>query len=364
MARLDQRVLESRKMKGYEDGWRHGYRLGRCQAVIEQIPEDHGPVLDKTVLYIPQGFPAIDEGIVDGLRRTVARVIVGDPNHILPAAEAHQPDLVLVLNGMHNFPAHYPDDIDRLRLSGIKTAVWFADDPYYSDLSIELAPHYEYVFTHELAALSYYQEAGASQVYYLPLAVHEGLFRPMPVSRQYMSDVCFIGTGFPNRIALFNQLVPYLAHKKVVIVGALWHHLKQYRLLSNSIIKGWMPAEETAKYYNGASIVINCHRSPIDPVYNRNSREMPAYSINPRTYEISACGTLQLTDIRQDLFSLYTPEEDLITYETADELIEKIENYLQDEEERRNIALQGLKRTMQEHTFATRIRRMMQIIFG
>jgi len=99
-------------------------------------------------------------------------------------------------------------------------------------------------------------------------------------------------------------------------------------------------------------------------VHNRNSRNLPAESINPRTFEISACGALQLTDVRGDLPDHYTPGLQLDTYASAAELREKLEHYLHREEERRQMALRGLQRTLQEHTYSRRLKLLLDIIFA
>ena len=120
---------------------------------------------------------------------------------------------------------------------------------------------------------------------------------------------------------------------------------------------------ETAATYNGAKIVINMHRAHDDATFNSNSGQLTAVSPNPRTFEISACGTLQLTDIRDDLGSFYTPGVDIVTYSSPVEMVEKIEYYLNHEEERQEIALRGMYRTMKEHTYAHRLTMLLSQLF-
>ncbi|MCR8645199.1 DUF3880 domain-containing protein [Paenibacillus sp. N1-5-1-14] len=347
----------------FRTGYQSGYRLGCC----EQIRGHHTFVpsmfYDKKILYIPQGFEAIDAGIIHGFHGIVKELRLGTPQETFKLAQSFEPDLVLVLNGLHVFPKNHCDQIDQVRSLGIQTAIWFADDPYYMDVSIQIAPHYDYVFTHEQSCVQHYQLAGCREVHYLPLAVNNSIYRPIDVSESYRSDICFIGNAFPNRIAFFNQLVPYLAQRKVFIIGSLWDRLKQYKRLASKIHLSWVPIEETVKFYNGAKVVINLHRAPFDAKYNRNSKKIPARSTNPRTYEISACATVQLTDIRADLPSLYRPTDELDTYQTAEELIHKTEMYLHDEELRNRVALRGYNCTIRDHIFPKRLEQMMRIVF-
>lgn len=350
--------------RGFLAGKEHGIRMGRCQATLDDVKPAGLPLREAKVLFIVQGFDAIDRGISQGLQETVREAYTGTATDMLRLAEELLPDLVLVMNGLHVFPADHADHVDQVRHMGIRTAIWFADDPYFTDQTASLAPHYDYVFTHELSCLAFYQELGCQQVHYLPLAVNTSVYKPMHVASDYRSDVCFIGIGFPNRIALFDQIAPFLAKKKVLLAGALWDQLHHYSLLEQGIKLQWIPIEESVKYYNGAKIVINVHRLTYDETFNKNSRNLPGYSINPRTYEISACGTLQITDYRHDLDQYYTPGQDIETFDNAEELIQKMQHYLVHEEDRMRIAMHGLRRSIVEHTFVDRLSKLLNIVFA
>jgi spore maturation protein CgeB len=73
---------------------------------------------------------------------------------------------------------------------------------------------------------------------------------------------------------------------------------------------------------------------------------------------------LQLTDVRDDLVNFYTPDYEIVTYTSPEDLVEKMEYYLIHEEERKQIALRGLYRTMRDHTYANRLSSMLAIVFG
>jgi spore maturation protein CgeB len=342
---------------GYKLGWDHGLYLSRCETNMKQISLPEAQYWDLKVLYVQEGLFILNKGIIDNLRGIVRKLIIANTTDpIVEMALQHRPDLILILNGVHGFDVSL---VPVLRTNGFKTAVWFADDPYFIDKTKEYALLYDYVFTHELGCVSYYRELGCSQVFYLPLAVNPYQFRPQRVDLSYRSDICFVGTGFPNRIRFFNQISSYLVGKKVMIIGGHWNLLNDYSQLAGQIrLEGTLESE---KYYNGAKIVINLHRSVAEEL---NSLNKQALSINPRTYEICACGSLQLTDIRQDLTDLYTPGVDLVTYNKPEELITKLNYYLTNEEERERIALQGLKTTIQRHTFSKRFLILFRSIFG
>lgn len=347
---------------GSRIGREHGYHLGRCAAIRQLYPPVSPFVASVKVLYIPQGFQALDHGIIRALRQSVRELIVGTPQSMLELSRQLRPDVVLVLNGLHVFPTDHLRQIDAIRELGIRTVIWFADDPYFTDNTVDIAPHYDVVLTHEHSCVELYASLGCKQVEYLPLAADPELFYPRQVKPKYWSDVCFIGVGFWNRIALFDRLAPYLAGKRVVLAGGQWNRLRHYKLLRPHLREGWIPIEETVKYYCGAKIVLNVHRGFLHKTDNRNKRAIPALSTNPRTYEMAACGAMQLTDMRADLPGLYTPDRDVAVYSTPEELITKIEYYLTHEEERRMIAYNGLRRTLQQHSFMSRIGELLRLL--
>lgn len=349
-------------LEGYQAGYREGYRLGGCQALLDRIPSPNLSSFDLKIVYIPQGFESIDSGIISGLRAMVRELIVGTPEGIVELALQEQPDVVLILNGLHVFPDHYELQMEQIREKGIRTAIWFADDPYFTEDTSRLCMHFDYVFTHELSCVELYQQLGAREVHYLPLAVHPELFRPVHAGPAYQSDICFIGNAFRNRAALFDALAPFLKGKNVRIIGGFWERLARYEELSPFVYSGFIPPAETVKFYNGAKIVINLHRPCEYGEDNRNSLHLAGRSINPRTFEINACGTLQITDIREDLPAYYTPGADIETFGSVEELKNKLAYYLKHEDHRRRIALRGLATTTSNHTYNHRLPQLLNIL--
>lgn len=348
---------------GFEAGRSHGYRTGFCQSALAAQTPPVYPVWPLRVLFIRQGFEAIDRGISEALASLVREPVIGDPADLYRLAAETRPDLVIVMNGLHVFPQDHLQMVTQVKELGIPTAIWFADDPYFTDWTPPIARHYDYVFTHELSCLDLYREAGCQRVYYLPLAASPAVYHPLPVETKYQSDICFIGNAFPNRLQFFNQIMPFLTAHKTVIIGALWNNLTRYNQLARRIKLDWTPVDETVKYYNGAKIVINLHRGAVDPVYSKNGRMIEGRSINPRTYEIAACGSLQMTDLREDLPMYYAPGADIITYSSPAEFVDKAHYYLVHEQERITIGARAMVKTVQQHTFQNRLNTLFTTIF-
>lgn len=350
---------------GFRLGWQHGHWFGRCEAALQSIVQPPANVKAVHVLYVATGkgypYSPLDVAIADAFRAQVGQLTITDTKQaVADLAIRIRPDIVIVLDGLE-FDA---SQVDLIRKAGIRTAIWFTDDPYYTDITSKLAPHYDDVFTLELVCVDYYRRLGCMNVHYLPLGTDPGAFRPRNPERSQRHEICFIGSAYWKRVEFFDQVTPYLATKDTHISGIWWERLRDYRALGSKIELGrWMAPEETAGIYNGAKIVINMHRAFNDETFNNNSAGVYAVSPNPRTFEISGCAALQLTDIRSDLGSFYTPGYDIVTYASPQEMIEKIEYYLAHEEERQTIALRGMMRTMRDHTYAKRVEKMLGLLF-
>lgn len=349
---------------GYRAGWLEGRRLGHCEAIARQT-RFHQPERELRVLYVRSGlwsYAPLDEGIADALGRLVrdVHVLVPDDDAVALAAEV-RPDLVLSLNSVECFSVEQAEAIRRM---GIRTAAWFTDDPYYIDVTMRLAPRYDYIFTLEESCVPIYRDRGCPNVFHLPLGANTAYYRPKRVESGEAADICFIGSNFGNRSAFFDRLAPYLRTKKVCIAGYWWERLAHYGMLAGQIRNNcWLPPEETAACYNRAKIVINLHRA-IDDGTNRNSGGVPARSVNPRSFEIGACAAFQLSDVRPGLGAAFVPGEEVATYVSPEELIDKADYYLRHEDERRDIALRGYRRTLGEHTYPRRVGQLLEAVFG
>lgn len=363
-AKRNERSYASGWDAGRTAGWKHGYHVATCQATASQIPHAQIAAHPIRVLYVCTGvrgpFPDIDQAVTDALRGLVRELIVASPSdNLIGLTSQLRPDLVLVMHGIRVTG----NQIQGIRSLGIKTAIWLVDEPYMIDVTTILAPNYDYLFTHELASIPIYQQLGC-QVHYLPLAANPVVYQPKYVPAQYQSDICFIGNAFFNRVRLIDRIGPFLASRDTRIIGLLWKRLRRYQSLKRHIRINWISADEAANYYNGSKIVINIHRSHDDKVHNKNSRNLPGLSINPRTYEIAACGAFQLTDIRQDLNDFYIPGTEIETYASPKELVDKMVYYLHHEEQRKQMALNGFRKTLEMHTYRNRMHQLLNVTSG
>ena len=75
---------------------------------------------------------------------------------------------------------------------------------------------------------------------------------------------------------------------------------------------------------------------------------------NMRLFEATGVGACLLTDWKENLGDLFEPDAEVVAYRDAEECVEKAKYLLAHESRRRDIAAAGQRRTLREHTFASR----------
>ncbi len=86
------------------------------------------------------------------------------------------------------------------------------------------------------------------------------------------------------------------------------------------------------------------------------------YANNMSLYESTGMGVLLMVDNKENLHEIFEVGKEVVAYDSADDLVEKIEYYLSNEEERKAIAAAGQKRTLKEHTYEKRMIELIDII--
>ncbi|WP_083611947.1 glycosyltransferase [Paenibacillus sp. P32E] len=353
------------RLTGFKVGFDEGYLRGRL-TILDGRPEEPLPVRNIHVMYVASGkgypYSPLDDAVLYALQKLTAKVTISDVRqNLVELADTERPDLVLVLDGM-DLPL---DQVAILRSKGIKTAIWLTDDPYYTDFTIKIVAHYDYVFTLEQNCVEFYRGLGCAEVHYLPFAAHREHYRPTTGRSSVSRDISFIGSAYWNRVHFFREIMPELMSYNTIINGIWWDRLPEAPLYGERIEIGkWMTPQETAVTYSGSKIVINLHRSHIDEAVNNNTLSITAASPNPRTFEIAASGTLQLSDARDDMGSFYKVGEEIDTFSSPQEMMEKIRFYLTHEEERCAMALRAFERTLKDHTYTKRLNQLLTVIYG
>ncbi len=249
--------------------------------------------------------------------------------------------------------------LSELRRRGIITVLWFVEDYLRFTYWRETAQYYDFIFTIQRGdCLEAIRRAGAGEVHYLPTAADPGIHRPLELSpeerQRWGSPASFVGAGYHNR----QQIFAGFAEMPVKLWGTEWPACRPFDRLVQDGGRRISP-DEYVKIFNASDVNINLHSST-----ERDGVDPTGDFLNPRTFELAACGAFQLCDERSLLAECFEPGKEIITFSNARELRDQVNYYMQHKEERDAVAQRARERVLKEHTYAHRIKQMLSVIYS
>ena len=83
-----------------------------------------------------------------------------------------------------------------------------------------------------------------------------------------------------------------------------------------------------------------------------------------RCMDICGAGGFLLSNYQEDLYDVFVPGEDMVIYDSIDDLIAKCKYYLSHDAERRQIAQNGFGKIEERHTYDVRFEEIFNIVFN
>ncbi|TLS36896.1 CgeB family protein [Pseudalkalibacillus caeni] len=257
-----------------------------------------------------------------------------------------------------NFGHTTHDIVDLLTPFNVPVGLWVVNDPYSMSNYEKLVGKFDFMITQDSGMVEFYKQIKKKPCIHLPLATNPSNYYPMDLEKKY--DVCFIGNAWPGRIPFLDKLIPHLSKRNFILIGKGWHKLKNYHLIQHNILEKTIEPDEVSRIYNQTKITLNIHRDRND--VNKNPYNLPAYTPNNRTFDIAAAKAFQVTTHRKDLEKYYNLDKEIVSYHDHDDLLQKIDLYLQKNERRENIANLAYLRTLREHTYYARLQELIDKI--
>ena len=216
---------------------------------------------------------------------------------------------------------------------------------------------YQYVFAFEYTDIAYAAQMFQVRMTYLPLGYDPSVYYPKEGARDI--DVSFIGTVMPHRVEVLERVAEHLSNNMMrLYVGGRWYddrypwkvrsYRKKHPHLFPFLANRELSPNEVAAIYRRSRIVLN--------INNDVHR-----SVSPRTFEILATRTFQLMNRGQQSHGTIDFDRDLVQYEDVDDLIRKIDYYLQHDDARAQIAQDG-ERSVQGYSLNELVKRMVEAL--
>jgi spore maturation protein CgeB len=274
--------------------------------------------------------------LLRGARKLLRPFMVRDFNDSLAKnAEGLHPHLLFVCKGQ----LVEPYAIEAAKRVGALTALWWPDVSFFAHgPSIPRAvPHYDWVFTTKTFGLSdLATKFGVTNASFLPHAFHPEVHRKFRCDasdqERYACDVSFIGTWSPKKQALLEALVAARPTVKLKIWGMQWE--KAGRGLAR-----WVESREVI----GAEYAKAIRLSQINLGILSEVRKGASSGdlITARTFHIPACGGFMLHERTAEVAQFFEEGRECGMFASADEMVAKVEYYLDHPEERQAVAEAG-----------------------
>ena len=255
------------------------------------------------------------------------------------------PDLVIIVSAFFVPPETYK----MLRGRGIKVVVILTESPYEDDNQVPIAEHADLAVVNDPTNLSAYPDG----TLYLPHAYDPKVHKPGPVVERAKSDFCFVGTGYPERIA-FLEAVDY-GNADVALAGN-WAELKDGSPLVPYVahdLAACCPNDETVTLYQSTKMSANIYRTSA-----QRPGLIEGWAMGPREVELAACGTFFATQSRGE-------NDDVLPwlprFETPEDLSALIAEWLPLTEERQALA-QRSRMAVADRTFSSNAERLLRAV--
>jgi len=95
---------------------------------------------------------------------------------------------------------------------------------------------------------------------------------------------------------------------------------------------------------------------------NRHGEVAENYANNMRLFEATGCGTLLITDYKDNLNELFEIGKEVVAYRSPEECAALVRYYLAHPDEAEKIAKAGQERTLRDHTYAKRMEQTAEIL--
>ena len=214
-------------------------------------------------------------------------------------------------------------------------------------------PFYDFIFISDIGHQIEWKELGAKNVIRLPIsagapnAFKKIIYESRP---RKVYDVTFIG----RLDRLHNhrlQILNFLISKGVDLNIWTWdggkEFVKEFPLVKSRII-GSVYGKDMVKVLAQSKIVINIHILT------------QPYGGNLRLFEIPAAKSLQIADKCPNEW--FIDGQEILIFKNNDDLLNKIDYYLNNEQERNEISNNGYKRLVRDHKYEYRVKNLLKFV--
>jgi len=229
-----------------------------------------------------------------------------------------------------------------------KTLCFFHDDGWRKEFAAKWAPCFDAFTTTDPAGVRKYSRVGLGHAVFVPFGVNESLFCPDSTVEKNI-DISFVGAWHPYREWLISRL-----QQKGFDVEVYGYRWPNGMLTEGEMVNVFQRSKISINMTNCPSWDIRYLFSSPRALLNRVRSPKTYEQIKGRHFEIPACGSLQLSYYVDGLEKVFELGEEIVIYQTPEDLEEKVFRYLNDDEELARVTHNGLNRVSNDHAYGQR----------
>jgi len=223
--------------------------------------------------------------------------------------------------------------LEIIRKGGSIVVGWFFDDEWrFDEYSKWWIPHLDYCVTNAIEAVPKYRELGARVVQTIPNTGVAIDYDWANIVEKY--DVSFVGT---IRYADREKYIDKLKRRAIPI-----------HLFGTGSGAGYISFGEMVYIFKTSKINLNFSK---EWIYLRSQ-------IKGRVFQVCMAGGFMLTEYAPGVENYFEIDKEIVCFHNAEEMIDKINYYLNHDEERRAIARAGWERACREYTSSSMVARV------
>lgn len=238
---------------------------------------------------------------------------------------------------------------DRLRrlIRGRYSAFWYFDLRTLPTEELALARMVDAMFTTYLPQVDTYRALGVSNVMHLPQGTDPELDRPARwIPRRYECEVAFIGNG--NSEHREQVLRPLARAYDLQIRGPGWRKGEADLPVAGGPVYG----RAYARAVGGAAVSLGASSVA--------AQLSQVASASNRMWKVMGCGGFYMGEWVESIEAFGRDGVHCAWFRSPEDAVEKIRYYLDRPEERRRIAETGRRHALEHHTYAHRVRLLLE----
>lgn len=288
----------------------------------------------------------------------------GNPTaELLATVDAFKPDLLIVYDGVQ----YAPEFVREVRAKGVYTVYWYSEvTPNPHQETVGLGREYDVFFTIAEGLVDRFRAAGIENAEWLPEGMEPSLYAYENVTdadrKLFTCDVALVGKLESDNPAYMERwkLVKRIVDENMNIK---WWGPRIRRKVGTFVLG--LLLSKVSRAYGGRFVWNETYAKAVHLSMIFLAREAFPHirlSMSSRAFTAIGLGAFYLTFPTRGIEEMFEPNKEIVTFLTADEMVEKIRYYLEHDDERAAIAAAGRKKVLAEHTYDQRFRRMFEMI--